>query len=172
MRYSQGLVVRSVVRDELRGRYEDIRVDSLERVDQTGTLLSNSLERVTIGLARGHALRGGLEDRARVAADVSAGATDLEQKRGDTSHERCGHRRAGEHGVGTHRDRVRREDVTAGGCNRGFEVEVVRGAVGREVGDEATVRVGEQSARVGLGEGDGDLLASRELLRELSAMSM
>ena len=156
-----------VVGDELRGRNEDLRVDSLERVDQASTLLSDSLERVAVGLARGHALRGGLEDRARVAADIGGLATGLEEERRDTGHERRRHRRAGEHSVGAHRDGVRREDVATGGGDRGLEVEVVRRAVGREVGDEATVGVGERSACASLGEGDGDLLASGELLGEL-----
>ncbi len=167
--YSHSLVVSSIVSDELCGRDEDLRVDGLERIDQTSALLSDSLERVAVGLARGHALRGGLEDRARVTADIGPRATLLEKQRGDTSHERRGHRRARKHSVGAHFDGVRRQDVTTGGGDRGLEVEVVRRAVGREVRDEATVRVGVRSARAGLGEGDRDLLASRELLGELWA---
>ena len=156
-----------VIGDEFRRRDEDLRVDGRERVNQTSALLGHSLEGVAVGLARGHALRGSLEDRARVAADIGAGATDLEKKRGDTSHEGRRHRRAGQHGVGAHRDGVRRKDVTTGGGDRGLEVEVVRRAVGREVGDEAAVRVGERSSRTGLGESDRNLLASRKLLGEL-----
>ena len=121
--------MRRIIQHKLTRRNNRRRMNSIKNINQPRSLLRNSLQRITIRIARRHPLRSGLKQRPSTLAYGGGIAFDGEEEGSAAGYKGRSHGRARLNAEGALCGGQCGKDVSAWSGYGGFEVKVVGWAV-------------------------------------------